>query len=108
MNIVILLVILLFFIFFIRNIKENFVVTPNFLWMPTRSTRLMSYDLRGDPFGYYVYPSYYSWGIPYPVYLYANTRYDINGRYLIPRPKNINRIDEKNLKKIERRIRPKE
>jgi len=88
MNIVILLVILISFIFFIRNIREDFFIYPNFVWIPTRSTRLMSYDLRGDPHRYFVYPSYYSSEVPLPVYLYGQTRYDINGRYLIPRPKN--------------------
>jgi hypothetical protein len=95
MNIVILLVILILFISFIRNIKEDFFIYPNFVWIPTRSTRLMSYDLRGDPHRYYVYPSYYSSQVPLPVYLYGQTRYDINGRYLIPRSKNINKMDAK-------------
>ena len=45
------------FIFFIWDIKEPFN-NRLFLWMPTRNTRLMSYDLRGDPHGLIIYPSY--------------------------------------------------
>jgi len=108
MYIVILVLILLLLIIFIRDIKENFFFAPNFLWMPTRSTRLMSYDLRGDPFGYYVYPSYYSWGAPFQVYLYSPARYDINGRYIIPKPKNMAKKDKKNIKMVENKIKPKQ
>ena len=96
MNIVILLILLLIFIFFIRDIREHFYVSYPYLWIPTRSTRLMSYDLRGDPFGYYVYPSYFSWttnpGVPYRYYSYSPTRYDINGQYIIPKPKKLKKI----------------
>ncbi len=81
---------------------------PYFLWMPTRSTRLMSYDLRGDPFGYYVYPSYTSWVAPFRYFIYSPARYDISGRYVIPKPKNLSKKDKKMVKKIERKVKPRQ
>lgn len=80
---IIILILLLFIYFFFKShIKEKF------WWVPTRSTRLMSYDIRGDPFGYYLYP-YYPWGfgVPYQYYLYSPARYDIFGRYIVPKPR---------------------
>jgi hypothetical protein len=86
------LLFILFYLFFKNNLKEKFWLGYNALWMPTRSTRLMSYDLRGDPYGYYIYPSYYrGWYAPYPFYIFNNTRYDIFGRYIIQKPKKINK-----------------
>jgi len=50
----------------------------------------MSYDIRGDPFSYFVYPPYFSWNAPFSYYLYNGDRYDISGRYLIPKRYKIN------------------
>ena len=117
MNIVlfILILFLLFiYIFFIRDLKEGFfLMSPRYyplygFGIPTRSTRLMSYDLRGDPFAYYIYPSYYSWGAPFNAYLYSPARYDITGKYLIPLPKNIKKRDAKVIKKLGAKIKPKQ
>jgi len=82
-------------IYFIWDIRENFYVNPYFMWAPTRSTRLMSYDIRGDPFSYFVYPPYFSWTAPFSYYLYNGDRYDISGRYLIPKRYKIN-IEKRN------------
>jgi len=90
MQALILIVCVLIIIYFIWDIREDFYVNPYFLWAPTRSTRLMSYDIRGDPFSYYVYPPYFSWNAPFSYYLYNGDRYDISGRYLIPKRYKIN------------------
>ena len=81
---------ILIIIYFIWDIRENFYNNPYFLWAPTRSTRLMSYDIRGDPFSYFIYPPYFSWNAPFSYYLYNGDRYDISGRYLIPKRYKIN------------------
>jgi hypothetical protein len=57
--------------------------------MPTRNTRLMSYDLRGDPYGLIIYPSYHNYIAPFARYLYTNSVYDIFGRYIIQKPRRI-------------------
>jgi hypothetical protein len=56
--------------------------------MPTRNTRLMSYDLRGDPYGLIIYPSYHNYLAPFMTYLYSNSKYDIGGRYLVRKKNN--------------------
>jgi len=76
------------FIFFIWDIKESFN-NRLYLWMPTRNTRLMSYDLRGDPHGLIIYPSYYNYLAPFSRYLYTNNVYDIFGRYIIRKPRKM-------------------
>jgi len=82
--ILILILLIFFFIWVLRNNKrffsENFA---QYLWMPTRNTRLMSYDLRGDPYGMVVYPSYYSYNAPFATYLYRSDRYGIDGKYYV-------------------------
>ena len=117
MIIVILLLILFIYFFFIRDLKESFfLMSPRYfpmtgfyrLGIPTRSTRLMSYDIRGDPFAYNIYPSYYSWGSPYNAYIYSPTKYDITGRYIIPIPKNMGKKEAKVIKKLEAKIKPKQ
>ncbi len=81
--IIILILLIFIYLFSKSHIKEKF------WWVPTRSTRLMSYDLRGDPFGYYLYPFYsWGWGAPYQLYYYSPARYDIFGRYIIPKESN--------------------
>jgi hypothetical protein len=88
---------ILIILYFIWDIREHFY-NPYLLWTPTRSTRLMSYDIRGDPFSYFVYPSYYSWNAPFRYYLYNGDRYDIFGRYLVPkRYARDNRENERNI-----------
>jgi hypothetical protein len=89
---ILIILLLLFFIFFKSHIKEKFWLGYPQLWMPTRSTRLMSYDLRGDPFGYYIYPPYMSWMMPYRYHLFSPARYDINGRYIVPKGKKIKKV----------------
>jgi len=90
--ILLLLILLCIYYFFIYDIKEKF------WWIPTRSTRLMSYDIRGDPYGYYLYPFYsWGWGAPYQYYIYSPARYDIFGRYIVPKPKESDKT--KKLKK---------
>jgi hypothetical protein len=102
MQALIVILCILVIIYFIWDIRENFY-NPYFLWAPTRSTRLMSYDIRGDPFSYFVYPPYFSWNSPFRYYLYNGDRYDIFGRYLVPkrynRERNIN--DKQNNSKKE-------
>ena len=53
----------------------------------------MSYDLRGDPFGYILYPSY--WNIPYTYYAFSPNRYDIFGRYIKPKIIKKKKVDKK-------------
>lgn len=88
MNLIIIIIILfLIYLFFKWDIKESFN-NRLFLWMPTRNTRLMSYDLRGDPYGLIIYPSYHNYLAPFMTYLYSNSKYDIGGRYLVRKKKN--------------------
>jgi len=86
--IIIIFILILIFIFFKWDIKETFY-NGLYLWMPTRNTRLMSYDLRGDPYGLIIYPSYYSYLAPFSRYLYTNNVYDIFGRYIVRKPQRI-------------------
>ena len=81
---------------------------PFFMWMPTRSTRLMSYDLRGDPHALMVYPSYYSWMAPFNVYKYGPSVYNITGQYIIPKSNNLSRKYKIQIKKVENRVKGKE
>jgi len=107
------IVIILIVIVFKWDIKEKFLMSPHYPylnWMPTRNTRLMSYDLRGDPHGLIIYPSYYSWLSPFSVYRYGPAVYNITGNYIIPRPikKNITKKEIKEIKKVEDRVKGKE
>ena len=80
------LIFLLFvIIFFIWVLKKKIDIEDfgQYLWMPTRNTRLMSYDLRGDPAGLMIYPSYYNYNAPFATYLYKADRYDIDGKYYV-------------------------
>jgi hypothetical protein len=89
---IIILFIILLILFSIWDIKESFIGS-SYLWIPTRNTRLMSYDLRGDPFGYILYPSY--WNIPYTYYAFSPNRYDIFGRYIKPKIIKKKKVDKK-------------
>ena len=89
--IVIVIILLLMYIFSIWDIREDF-----YFWMPTRNTRLMSYDIRGDPFGLIIYPPYYNYLAPMATYLYSGNTYDITGRYKIYKPKkSISKVKQK-------------
>lgn len=107
LNIILIFAILFIIIYSIWDIKEGFYIGGNYLWMPTRSTRLMSYDLRGDPFGYYIYPSYLNWGAPFRYYVYNPSRYNIFGKYIIQKPRGIKLKEKKIIQQIENRVQPK-
>jgi hypothetical protein len=81
-TLIFLLILIIFFIWVLKK-KINIEDFGQFLWMPTRNTRLMSYDLRGDPAGLMIYPPYYSYNAPFATYLYRSDRYDIDGRYFV-------------------------
>jgi len=95
MDIIVYSIIAIIIFSFIWNIKENF--GQSYLWIPTRNTRLMSYDLRGDPFGSILYPADWNmipwnmsgriFNVPYVYYAFKPSRYDINGRYIVPKIK---------------------
>ena len=100
MNLTILLILFIIIIFFIYYLKNNWNQTEKFgqfLWMPTRFTRLMSYDLRGDPYSFVVYPPYYSLNAPFATYLYRTDRYAIDGNYYKQKPSYYNQNDDKNI-----------
>jgi len=101
LNHIVLILFILYVFYFIWDLKEHFYVNPYFLWAPTRSTRLMSYDIRGDPYLYYVYPPYFSYTNPFSYYLYNGDRYDISGRYLRLR-RNRDGKNERNVKNEKR------
>ena len=84
-TLIFLLILIIFFIWVLKK-KINIEDFGQFLWMPTRNTRLMSYDLRGDPAGLMIYPPYYSYNAPFATYLYRSDRYDIDGKYYVPKP----------------------
>ena len=81
----IIVIVILFFIWGLKKETENF---GQYLWMPTRDTRLMSYDIRRDPFAYRIFPPYYAYNSPFATYLYGGYRYDIDGRYYVQKPVN--------------------
>ena len=88
--IIIIIILLLMYIFSIWDIRENF-----YLWMPTRNTRLMSYDIRGDPYRLIIYPPYFNNLAPMATYLYSGNSYDISGRHRIYKPKKtINKVKQ--------------
>jgi hypothetical protein len=95
--VVIVIILLLMYIFSIWDIREDF-----YLWMPTRNTRLMSYDIRGDPYGLIIYPPYFNYLAPMATYLYSGNTYDITGRYNIYKPKK--RLNKGNqIRKVSKR-----
>jgi len=94
MNCIITLIIVIFVIFFILDLKKETEKFGQYLWMPTRDTRLMNYDIRGDPFAYRVFPPYYAYNSPFATYVYGGYRYDIDGRYYVQKP--VNKTDNKN------------
>ena len=101
MNIIIIIIIItLILLSFKWDIKESFY-NGLYLWMPTRNTRLMNYDLRGDPYGLIIYPSYHNYTSPFMRYLYTDNRYDIFGRYYVDKSRKIIRkITRRKIKKI--------
>jgi len=100
MNLTILLILFFIILLFIWYLKKNLKEIEKFgqfLWMPTRFTKLMSYDLRGDPYSFVVFPPYYSLNAPFATYLYRTDRYAIDGSYYKEKPKYYNQSDDKNI-----------
>jgi len=91
----IILYFIILFIFLIWGINKRVETFGQYLWMPTRFTRLMSYDLRGDPYSFVVFPPYYSYNAPFATYLYKTDRYGIDGKYYIFNSNKESRNDEK-------------
>jgi hypothetical protein len=92
MNCIITLIIVIVVLFFIWGLKKETEKFGQYLWMPTRDTRLMNYDIRGDPFAYRVFPPYYAYNSPFATYLFGGYRYDIDGRYYVQKP--VDRIND--------------